>query len=666
MTIVRRRLGLGRPAAIVSILGALALLGAAFPSGLAAHALLRSSDPAAGATLGSAPKTVLLTFGETPDLRLSTVKVLDSSGRDHVAGPLEAVSDPPDSIRVPINPLPDGAYTVSWRTVSAVDGHLAAGSFAFGVGVAPPSAAPDQAGAGTGQEGTPPAIGTRWLLYLGLIGLLGAAFVGAAVARRPAPDLLLVAALGWLLAVVGTVGVVAVQWAQTGAPLEDLPATSIGAAALARGVAIGLIGWSLVVLTAAPRLGRRLGWLGVGIAAAIALTVDVATGHAAAGPGWLSQIAVQAVHAIAAGTWIGGLAALLVLLRTTPAEERLATARRFSAWAGWGLAAVAVTGAVRAIAEIGTVDALFGTDFGRVVIAKSVLLLGLAGLGAFNRFVTLKDAARLMRGLRRVGGLEITLAVAVLGLSAWLVNLTPPTSAGGPSTSVAQPIVATGHDFGTSMQVRLIAAPGAAGSNDFDVAVADYDSGEPVDASRVELRFALASQAGVGPSTLALEPSGPGRFSASGSNLSIDGIWRITATVTTAGTSSEIPLVAATVVPAQAVTSQVSPDVPTIYTVQLGATGSAQVYLDPDSPGPNELHVTFFDPAGSELPVMTAILMTAQLDGAAAVLETRLLEPGHFVASVDVAAGTLAVDAVGPLPDGTGQVHLHVTIEVQP
>jgi hypothetical protein len=320
---------------------------------------------------------------------------------------------------------------------------------------------------------------------------------------------------------------------------------------------------------------------------------------------------------------------------------------------------------VRAVGEVGTIEALLGTDFGRVVLAKSGLLLALAGLGALNRFVTLRDVARLVTGLRRIGGLEVTLAVAVLGLSALLVNLTPPTSAGGPVEPAARPIVATGNDFGTSVRVRLIATPGAPGSNDFDLAVVDFDSGEPVDAPSVELRFELASQAGVAPSTLALDRAAAGRFRATGSNLSIDGVWRLTATIDTAAGAVEVPLLAATTVPPQPVERLVSADLPTIYTIQFGPTGSALVYLDPGGEGPNDLHVTFFDPAGTALPVETVTIATFPGGGGSELRTPRPLEPGHFVVAVDAVAGELGVDAVGRLPDG-GQVHLHVTIEVEP
>jgi copper transport protein len=668
MTIARWQAGAARHAALLSVLAAVVLLASAVsPAAVSAHARLRSAAPASGATLGSSPTTVLLTFSETPDIRLTSIKVLDKGGVDRVSGLVEAVADPPSSARVPVQDLPDGVYTVSWRTVSAVDAHISAGTYVFGVGQAPPSTPPDTANAGTSQSGSPPAIVARWILYLGLMALIGAAWVAVAVARRPAPDLLAMAAAGWLLTAVGTVGVVAVQWAETGAPIETLPSTSIGLFALVRVVSLGLIALALALLAVVSRFVGTRGWIVVGLTSAAALVVDVGTGHAAAGDGWIPQVAAQALHGLSAGSWVGGLAALLVVLRTTPADERLATARRYSTWTGISLAVLVVSGTVRAIAEIGTLDALFGTDFGRVVVAKSILLIGLAALGAFNRFFALRTAARVATLLRRIGTAELTLAVVILGCSALLVNLSPPASAAGPIAPVAQPIVATGHDFGTSMRARLVATPGAAGANDFDLAVSDYDSGEPVDASAVELRFELISTAGVAPSTLDLERTAAGRFRASGSNLSIDGIWRVTATVTVRGSAADIPLVVATRIPPQDDAQLVTQGLPTLHTIQLGAAGSVQVYIDPGTPGPNELHVTFFDPTGQEPLVVESVWIAAfPASGESSLPTPRLLEPGHYVTSLNAVTGTLDVDALAPVPDGSGNVHLHVTLEVQP
>lgn len=667
----RRVAGAGRLVAFVPLLAAAAVLvAAASPGSVSAHARLRSTEPASGATLGSPPTFVTLTFSETPDPRLTSIKVLDGGGRDRVAGAVQAVGAPPVSVRVPVHDLSDGVYTVSWRTVSSVDSHISAGSFVFGIGTPPPppSGPPDDTGGGVSESGSPPAIATRWLLYVGLMALLGAAWVALAVAGRPSPDLLAMAAAGWVLTAVGTAGVVAVQWTETGAPIEALPSTSIGLAAFARSISLVAVGVALVAMATVRRLGGRPGWALVGFTAAAALVVDVGTGHAAAGATWMPQVAAQSLHGLGAAGWVGGLAALLVVLRTTLPEERLATARRYSRWAGVALAVVAVTGAARAFAEIRTLDGLTGTDFGRTALAKSGLLLVLAALGAFNRFFTLRTAARVAAHLRRVGVAEIALAVAILGLSALLVNLSPPASAGGPPAPVARPILASGHDFGTSVRARLVASPGLAGTNDFDLAVTDYDTGAPVDASAAELRFEILSLSGIGPSTLDLQRAAPGRFSGSGPDLSIDGIWRVTATVTVPGGAVEVPLVVATRVADQPVGRLVSAGLPTIYSIGLGAAGSAQVYLDPGGPGPNELHVTFFDAAGSAQPVEapTVAAFAAGVDGALVV--PRILEPGHFVASVDAIAGPLTLDVLATLPagSGAGSTHIHVTIEVTP
>jgi hypothetical protein len=329
---------------------------------------------------------------------------------------------------------------------------------------------------------------------------------------------------------------------------------------------------------------------------------------------------------------------------------------------------VIATGAARAFAEIGTLDALVGTDFGRVVLAKSALFLGLAGLGAVNRFYTLRNAARVPSILRRVGVTELVIATAVIGFSAGLVNLTPPASAGAPTTPTAQPIVAAGHDFGTSVRARLVVAPGAAGTNAFDLAITDFDSAVPLDASAAKLGFGISSLSGIGKSSLDLTRDAAGRFSASGPNLSIDGIWTITATVTVAGGAVEVPLIVATKVADESVEQLVSPGLPTIYSVNLGAIGTAQVYLDPGGPGQNELHATFFDAAGNEQRIPTATMATFAADGTGALVAARTLEPGHFVATIDAVAGPLTVDVLTPLPAarGNGQIHLHVTIEVTP
>jgi copper transport protein len=631
------------------------------PGDAAAHALLLSSNPAAGSTVGTAPTTIELTFGETPDPKLSSAKVLDAAGTNHATGPVAPAASKGNVLDVAVGPLPDGVYTVSWRTVSSVDGHVAAGSFAFGVGVAVASTGATTPTTGTSPSASPIADAARWLLYVGLVAIFGAAFFGLAIERNVPRSVIRLAGGGWLVATIGAVGVTAAQWSDAGGDVSTLLGTSVGMSGIARFAAIGVTGALVAALIRqrAP-IGRALFAL-VAAGAGAAMYVDVATGHAAAGSLAPLQVATQWLHLASVGLWMGGLSALLLTLRGLPSEEKAAIAKRYATWAGIGLAAVALTGVIRAVSEIDSLDALVSTDYGRLVLIKSGLLGLIALLGAWNHYRNVPVAARTLTWLRRAGSTELTIAIVVLALSAILVNLAPPVSSAGSSSRAAPaPISATGHDFGTTVKLRLLVSPGAAGFNTFDASVTDFDTGTSVPATSVNLRFAIASSTGVGGSTLALLPASQGSFTASGGNLSLDGIWKITATVAAPSGSVEVPLIAATVVPSQAVDGDGTPVAPA--TVHLADGTSVQVYLDPGGAGASELHATFFDAAGQELPVPTATMAVLAQDGSGFVATSRQLEPGHFVADIQLAGGPIAVDIVGNGANG-GVIHAHLVIK---
>src|SRR5215212_12080046 len=121
-----------------------------------AHGALQSSDPGDGSSLDRAPSAVTLRFTERPDPGLSTVRVLDSSGRVVAGGPAQPVAGRPLELRVPAAGLPAGGYTVSWRIISAVDGHRTDGVFAFGVGAAAAPRLPASQAAAEGRSGPGP------------------------------------------------------------------------------------------------------------------------------------------------------------------------------------------------------------------------------------------------------------------------------------------------------------------------------------------------------------------------------------------------------------------------------------------------------------------------------------------------------------------------------
>jgi hypothetical protein len=126
-----------------------------------------------------------------------------------------------------------------------------------------------------------------------------------------------------------------------------------------------------------------------------------------------------------------------------------------------------------------------------------------------------------------------------------------------------------------------------------------------------------------------------------------------------------VPLELTTRTLSQVVDVNRSPGLPTIYTVHLTGGASVQVYLDPGKAGANELHVTFFDAAGTELPVPSAEVSFGVAGEAPTALDVRTLEPGHFVADTSVSAGTYSVSLSGTPPGGHALV-ANFQLEITP
>lgn len=633
--------------------------------------MLQSSDPAPGAILATSPPEVTLSFGERPDPKLSTIKVLDTSGASVTSGPTAAAPDNALALTVPLKPLVGGVYTVAWRSVSAVDSHLATGSFAFMVGTAPPSAGAAPIG-GPVTAGSPgvsaSAIVGRWLLYIGLLGLLGAAFFGVLVTPSSATISRRVLPLAWVIAAAGTATVLAVQISDAGVELGQIFETSFGVPVVERVVPV-LIAGIAVLLVARVEGRRRVGLAVVAIAAAGSLLADVLSSHAAAGHNVALDVLVQSIHVLAVGLWLGGLVGLLVTIRRDPDALTARAAKLFSRIATVGIGTVVASGVVRAIAEIGTIDRLVSSDFGRLVIAKSALLGLLAVLGGVNHFRNVPAAGHVLRGLRRIGSAELLVGVTVLLLSASLVNVAPPSSVAAADPSPAPspslvPLIVDGHDFGTSVRVRLEVSPGTAGINTFRATVTDYDSGAPVTADGVSLRFTIPARSDVGSSQLDLVPAGLGVFGATGGNVSLEGAWQVTALIAQGIASVEVPLQMITRTAPPSIDVNAVAGLPTIYSVHLSVGRTIQVYLDPGHAGANEVHATFFDATGTELPVPSVELALGSSGGGQGPLTARQLEPGHFVADVTLAAGIYTVSISGPAPGGdqlTTQLDLGVS-----
>jgi len=165
-----------------------------------------------------------------------------------------------------------------------------------------------------------------------------------------------------------------------------LTRTHFGTIWIGRTAALVLV--LLLLMAPRPRLRGAPLLLSVGVALTTSLT-----GHAGDWGDLTLSVFVDWIHVVASAAWTGGLAGMAVLVlaerATWPPTLLRTVARRFSRLAGLCLIAVAVSGGYNAWVQVGALAPLWTTAYGRVLDAKLLAVVGLACLGAVNRYVTI-------------------------------------------------------------------------------------------------------------------------------------------------------------------------------------------------------------------------------------------------------------------------------------
>jgi copper transport protein len=611
-----------------------------------AHAGLRLSDPLEGATLGDSPTAIRLTFSERPDVALSEIRVVSTAGVAYHLGRPVPVAGDPLAISIRLRPLDRAVYTVSWQIVSAVDGHTTTGAYAFGVRADPSRAAAAAAAA------TPTVslfgVFTRWLLIAGLVMLLGAGAAG--VGRFGGDRDVMLGVAGASFALLGVALLVVAQMRNTTASFTSLLNAPVGRSLLWRFAAIALAGLALLLARRQDPRHRRPAMAAVLLAALIATAVHVTGGHAAAVDRWLvATIASQWVHFVAAGIWLGGLAALLLGLRGAPSTSKAEVVRRFSLIASFALIAVAATGVARSAGELSAWGDLTATSYGQAVLAKIALTLLIAGFAAVNHWRNVAAAAADLRPLRKAGSSEVALAVCTLAVAALLGSLPPPAAALRDPSG----LVVSGTDFGTTVRVRLTTPSNQPGPNRFVVNVSDYDTGKPLNPRQVSLRFTPLDDPRVAPTMLELKRGADEAFLGSGSNLAFDGRWRITALVEQGGGSVEVPMEVETRIAAQFVSAFRPEGQSATYTVQVENAGHVRFSADPERAGPSIVTITCYDVLRDERPIDDIVVTVRVGDGPPRQQSVTRKSPSTFVSRFAFEPGANRITVIARAPDGT-------------
>ncbi|MFL9659384.1 copper resistance protein CopC [Streptomyces sp. PB17] len=609
----------------------LLLLGGAGPA--SAHAALSSTDPGDGAVLQRAPGHVTLTFSESVGLRDDSFRVLDPGGHRVRTGATGHADGRSDTARVALpGGLGEGTYTVAWRVVSA-DSHPVSGAFTFSVGK--PSQTTASVDTGPAEN---PLTATlhklaRYLAYLAAALLIGtAAFV--ALCRPPDPAPLRRPLLaGWWTLLAATLALLVLRApyeAGTG-PASALNADALADTLTARPGVLLLVRLALLAPAAlyvvrvsgasrAPRAPRASGApladrhrphsplvaaAGAVLAVGLALTWAAAE-HASAGIQVPVAMTSSVLHLLATAVWLGGLVALLTTLRASRPAPDAATVARFSRTAFAAVTVLVVTGVYQSWRGLGSWEALTGSTYGRLLLAKVVLVAVLLAAAAVSRRWTaaLPTAPAAVREPDRA-------------------HERVPQPAGGPPPEAPRPPHPPGADTapvtGTRSGIGTVApgtvAPGTVAPGTVDTGTGDTETGDagtaghgapgPESAVRRGLYRSVLVEAVVAAIVL--------------------GVTTVL-TATPPGRSAEEA--ARTAVPAGGVLPASVTTIP--FEIGTAGRGTVQITLDPGRTGDNAVQAVVFGPDGSLAAVPELRLSFTLPDQDVGPLEADLVDRGGY------------------------------------
>lgn len=512
-----------------------------------AHANLLQAEPAPNSAHEVAPERVILRFSEPLEPRGSSIELLDATGEPIDTAGAQVDPTEPTIMRLRLPPLGDGVYTVAWKALSIVDGHVTRGVFPFVVGEAPAGPLPTlDSGPEPGSfgEARPLDVLARALALIGSALLVGGFLLhlllwrplrgelalpeGAGDARlRQLVHLALgLLALSLLLSLIVQV-----------AELESL--ATLFPFLLGSPLGYGLIG-RLVVLLLLVLVSRELErgrasdlWAGLLFSSILLLITSALSHSATTRVGLWTALLNDALHLLAATLWVGGLVHFLFLmlpaLSRLPGGERgpalAALVRRFSPIGFLSVLVLALTGTLSSLLHVGSWEGLWATAYGQTLLVKLLLTLPLLALAAFHLLYVgrraeweAKVAARFRHTLRA----ETLLGLAILAVVGLLTALGPARTA----LEARQAQRLTVRQAVGSLQATLQITPPLPGSNRFEIYLED-ETGQPYDAARrVRLQF-TPPDSGLGISEVEAEPLGEGHYVAEGAFLSIVGPWQL-------------------------------------------------------------------------------------------------------------------------------------------
>jgi copper transport protein len=482
---------------VVPALAGIILVATAAPAW--AHAVLKSTDPPTNGVAAESPPNLSLTFSENVEVSFGAVRVYTCAGQRITTGTPRYAPASDHTVVVSIPKLAPGVYLVAWRVISA-DSHPVQGSYSFRIGPGPP---PSVSGCATETNAESSAtVGAlfgvaRAGVFAGLALLIGGVvflllIAGGSIAARSTRRAIWI---GWIVLTVSTVAAVilqgpyaagsgigdAVKWSV----VHDVLQTRFGHVTEVR---LLLLAGALVLLAFLGRVDRRrrasIWWT---VAAAIVATGLASTpgyaGHAATGDFTIFAVPLDTIHVLAMSVWLGGLVVLLLEAFGGGFSGGLRRAlTTFSRVAFWCVVVLVLSGLFASWRQVGfAVRGYTSTSFGNLLLIKLGIVVGLVALAAISRSIVrthrtaplhAPDSAiaaideRTVAGLRRSVAGEVVLGLAVLAVTAMLVNAQPARSDLAPKLFSGTVTAGTGA---SAMTINVTIDPARVGLNTIHV-----------------------------------------------------------------------------------------------------------------------------------------------------------------------------------------------------
>jgi copper transport protein len=575
----------------LALLAALVALAAAavLPASALAHAQLEATSPERGALVVKEPAAISFTFDEQVGGTDGAVRVFDTKGDRVDDGAAYHPGSNGKTFAVHLEPgLPKGTYTATYRVVSA-DTHIVTGGFVFSIGARSATAgstvgqllAGQKTGRATswafdvtrGVQYGSIGIGAGLLVFLLLVWLPLLRRQGggteaweaatAAFVARLRRALLIASGVGLVSALVG-IGLQAAEsagvslWKVSGSVVGDVIGERFGTIWLAGAIAWLVLGVAALAVLA-PRSARApvlqkasLGADGAVLAPpavslprlaplvvpAVALIfLPALAGHASVQhPVWLF-LPANLVHVSAMCSWLGGLTALLACLpaatRTLEGAERTrllsGALLRFSPIALGCVIALLTTGVIQVLIQVDAWNELWNTPYGRAVLIKIGLILGLIALGAVNRQRTVPQLRALAEKGAMPGAagllLRRTLRTEVAAIAVVLV-VTGALAGYAPAKTIATGPVQITSTVGPA-QLSFDVDPATVGANVMHIYLLDPRSGAQYSKVKELTVTAALPSKGIGPLDLQVQNTGPGHWTIPSAVLGAPGTWTI-------------------------------------------------------------------------------------------------------------------------------------------